>query len=294
MLNPLYVENQQMPVANTEVDPQQQLVDARFHYEASEWSNIYEQHGVTADIYRLRRDRALAMIEQVGFLDANTLEIGCGAGLLSVALAQRGCRVEATDRLDAMIHLTRDLAGKKGVSDRITARICDAHALPFPDDSFDTAIAVGVLPWLHSPEEALREIARVLRDGGHLVITVDNRWPLTLLFDPFCSPVTEPIRRWARKLLESLGLVKRRQKPRLRPYSTRQLDELLDRAGLQKISGTTIGFGPFVFLKCELMPDSIATYAHTKLQWLADRRVPFIRSTGIEYIALAEKRISVA
>jgi ubiquinone/menaquinone biosynthesis C-methylase UbiE len=278
----------QMPIANTHAELQQ-LVDTRFHNEVSLWSNIYKKPGVTAEIYRLRRDRALAIIEQLSFSQAFILEIGCGAGLLAVALAQRGYRVEATDRLDAMIRLTSDLAATKDVSDRITVRTCDVHALPYPDRSFDVVVAIGVLPWLHSPEGALREIARVLRDGGQLVVTTDNRWPVTHLFDPLCSPLTEPIRRWARKMLQI-----RRQKLRPHLYSIRCVDELLARAGFQKIYGTTIGFGPFVFLKCELLPEAIATYAHAKLQWLADRRVWFIRSAGIEYIALAKKRSCVS
>lgn len=273
-----------MPIANTHAELQQR-VDTRFHNEVSLWSGIYKKPGVTAEIYRLRRDRAIAIIEQFSFSNASILEIGCGAGLLAVALAERGYRVEATDRLDAMMRLTGDLAATKGVSDRITVRTCDVHALPYPDRSFDVVVALGVLPWLHSPEEALREIARVLRDGGLLVVTTDNRWPVTHLFDPLCSPLTEPIRRRARKMLQI-----RRERLRPQMYSTRRVDELLTRAGLQKIYGTTIGFGPFVFLKCELLPEAIATYAHAKLQWLADRRVWLIRSAGIEYIALAKKR----
>jgi len=277
-----------MPIANTHAELQQR-VDTRFHNEVSLWSDIYKKPGVTAEIYRLRRDRALALIEQLSFSEAFILEIGCGAGLLAVELAQRGYRVEATDRLDAMMRLTGDLAATKGVSDRITVRTCDVHALPYPDRSFDVVVALGVLPWLHSPEEALREIARVLRDGGQLVVTTDNRWPVTHLFDPLCSPLTAPIRRWARKILQI-------RRERLRPhlYSTRRVDDLLVRAGLQKIYGTTLGFGPFVFLKCELLPEAIAMYAHAKLQWLADRRAWLIRSAGIEYIALAKKRSCVS
>src|SRR5258707_3385635 len=95
---------------------------------------------------------------------------------------------------------------------------------------------------------------------------------------------------WARKMLQMLRLGKRRQKLRPHLYSTRCVDELLARAGLQKTYGTTIGFGPFVFLKRELLPETIATYAHAKLQWLADRRVSFLRAAGIEYIALAHNR----
>jgi hypothetical protein len=63
---------------------------------------------------------------------------------------------------------------------------------------------------------------------------------------------------------------------------------------LEKVCRTTIGFGPFVFLKCKLMPDALATYVHAKLQRLADRRVPFITSTGIACVALAQEASFVA
>jgi ubiquinone/menaquinone biosynthesis C-methylase UbiE len=276
-----------MMTANTHAELQR-LVDARFHNEAPVWSNIYKESGVTAEIYRLRRDRALAIIEQLG-PEARILEIGCGAGLLAIALARRGYRVEATDRLDAMIRLTGDLAAAEGVSHRMTTQVCDVHELPYPDHSFDVVVALGVLPWLHSPEQALREAARVLSSGGQFIVTTDNRWQLTNLFDPFCSPLTEPMRRWVRRILEALSLTKSRKKPRPKLYSTRRVDQLLARAGLQKVRGSTIGFGPFLFLKRKLIPDSMASRAHAKLQSLADLGVPLLRSAGIEYIAVAKK-----
>jgi len=277
-----------MATANTHAELQR-LVDARFRNEAPVWSNIYKESGVTAEIYRLRRDRALAIIEQLGLSEARILEIGCGAGLLAIALARRGYRVEATDRLDAMIRLTSDLAAAEGVSHRMTTRVCDVHELPYPDRSFDVVVALGVLPWLHSPEQALREAARVLSSGGQFIVTTDSRWQLTNLFDPFCSPLTEPMRRWVRTILEALSLVKSRKKPRPKLYSTRRLDQLLARAGLQKVCGSTIGFGPFLFLKRKLIPDSMASRVHAKLQSLADLGVPLLRSAGIEYIAVAKK-----
>jgi ubiquinone/menaquinone biosynthesis C-methylase UbiE len=281
-----------MTTANTHAELQR-LVDARFHNEAPVWSNIYKESGVTAEIYRLRRDRALAIIEQLG-PEARILEIGCGAGLLAIALARRGYRVEATDRLDAMIRLTGDLAAAEGVSHRMTTRVCDVHELPYPDHSFDVVVALGVLPWLHSPEQALREAARVLSSGGQFIVTTDSRWQLTNLFDPFCSPLTEPMRRWVRRILEALSLIKNRKKPRPKLYSTRRVDQLLARAGLQKVRGSTIGFGPFLFLKRKLIPDSMASRVHAKLQSLADLGVPLLRSAGIEYIAVAKKAGSSA
>jgi ubiquinone/menaquinone biosynthesis C-methylase UbiE len=263
---------------------QQTLVDERFHSEAQQWSSIYDQP-------RLRRDRALAAVQHFGFPGARVLEVGCGAGLISVTLAKQGYQVVATDRLDVMVRLTRDRAKSAGVSGRIRTEKCDVYELPFPAGSFDVVLAVGVLPWLHCPGRALLEIARVLSRSGRVIITSDNKWTLTTLFDPLSSPLGKPARRLVRLALEQLKLVAHSQKPMLHFYSSRRVDELLSEAGLQKISGTTLGFGPLVFLKYEILPDSFSVRVHEKLQSLADRGTPFVRSTGIEHLAIAQKLI---
>lgn len=54
----------------------------------------------------------------------------------------------------------------------------DAAALPFLDRSFDTVMLLDVLEHVAEPEAALREAARVLADGGHLLVTIPFAYPL--------------------------------------------------------------------------------------------------------------------
>lgn len=98
---------------------------------------------------------------------------------LAVLIARRhGCGVTALDILDAAIALSRRYAAAQGVSGQgaglVDSRVADGRALPFPDDSFDAAFSVSVLE--HIPDAgdtaAIRELARVLRPGGRLAITV--------------------------------------------------------------------------------------------------------------------------
>lgn len=91
--------------------------------------------------------------------------------LVAIELARRGAHVTSVDALEEEIALWRSLArSHRGVS----FEVADGRALPFPNDSFDHAYSISVLE--HIPEggdrEALKELARVVRPGGRVVVTV--------------------------------------------------------------------------------------------------------------------------
>src|SRR5207253_9290660 len=108
--------------------------------------------------------------------------------------------ITATDSASAMVETTRRHAAEGGLERRVAATVADAQAMPFADESFALVVALGVIPWLPSPQRALHEMARVLRPGGVLVVNVDNVRRLNHLVDPLLSPVLPPVRRWRRGL----------------------------------------------------------------------------------------------
>jgi ubiquinone/menaquinone biosynthesis C-methylase UbiE len=99
------------------------------------------------------------------------LDVGCGTGGAVRALAPKvghGGRIVGIDASRTMIAEAEKRS--VGVTLPIEYRVADAHALPFPDNSFDGCYADGVFEILPDPHQALAEMVRVLRPGGRLVI----------------------------------------------------------------------------------------------------------------------------
>jgi len=96
----------------------------------------------------------------------NLLEVGCGLGELSERIMREiGGAVTAIDISERMVALTR----QRGVD----ARLGDVEALTFEEGVFDCVVANWVLHYLPDPQQAIAEIARVLRPGGRLIVTTN-------------------------------------------------------------------------------------------------------------------------
>ena len=101
------------------------------------------------------------------------LDIACGTGDFSIAIARAmapGSRVTGLDLSEGMLAVMRAKLAASGLEDRVACVQGDSEALPYADAAFDcVTIAFGIRNFEHR-ETALREILRVLKPGGKLVI----------------------------------------------------------------------------------------------------------------------------
>src|SRR5438094_6069951 len=145
-------------------------VKNNFSARATEWAAYYadpepplsRQHLVS------RQRFALDMVEAAIPPCSKILDAGCGPGVMAGKLMERGYAVWGIDFAEPMIRKARELCG----SDQFG--VGDVEHIPFPDNTFDVVVSLGVIEYLESDEQALREIRRVLKPGGRAVIAISN------------------------------------------------------------------------------------------------------------------------
>lgn len=92
------------------------------------------------------------------------LELCCGAGRMTLPLCGAVEIWEATDPSEAVIARAKRIP----YSERLRFSVMDAESIPYEHSTFDAVVAVNALQRMQRPEQALREIRRVLRPGGIL------------------------------------------------------------------------------------------------------------------------------
>ena len=112
-------------------------------------------------------ERAKSLVAQAA--PGQALDIGCGGGHLSFALAPQVTRMVALDPSPAMLAMVSKTAATRGLS-QIDPRLGRAESLPFADASFPLVCTRYSAHHWTRLEAALREMGRVLAPGGHALV----------------------------------------------------------------------------------------------------------------------------
>lgn len=129
------------------------------------WSISFDQRCVD-----YARDRFVNVAGSDGWPYERSLEIGCGTGFFTLNLELAGVLGEAhvTDISPGMVEAAQRNADELGFA--VQGRAADAERLPYEDDCFDLVVGHAVIHHVPDVELAFREMLRVLRPGGRLVV----------------------------------------------------------------------------------------------------------------------------
>lgn len=205
--------------------------------DAKKWDQMYARDTDNLDdhIFRLRRDYTVEYLVNHYGVEAQLCDVGCGAGPVTYEMLRRGYDIVGLDYSRDML----ENAAKRlvdGQLDRKPLINCNSEALPFEDGVFDGVVCLGVISYVEHYENIIKEIHRILKPGGTVLISFRSRSnllandPVFLVHDvlkrPFAARRTRPFK---------IGHYMR----------TREVRELIEANGFVCTDFKGIGFGPY-------------------------------------------------
>jgi phosphatidylethanolamine/phosphatidyl-N-methylethanolamine N-methyltransferase len=108
-------------------------------------------------------------VEIINARSGRVLEVGVGTGL-SLPGYRRELEIVGIDLSPEMLEKARERVAAEGLANVTGLHEMDAGDLKFPDGSFDTVVAMYVMTVVPEPEKVMRELARVCRPGGEVLL----------------------------------------------------------------------------------------------------------------------------
>ena len=143
---------------------------AQYHESlADKWDSSYDRRG-----FRRRYEFIASKLVKVVRSGERWLDLGCGTGTLVQLLVAYGAAGEGLDGSPAMIAAARSCASMTRQEAFKFRQIETIERLDCKSESFDGVLCSSVLEYVEQPDAALDEIYRVLRPGGHVVLSVAN------------------------------------------------------------------------------------------------------------------------
>ena len=145
------------------------------------WRRYWDKHSASYDKEMRFFDRVLFKDSRAWVCSkaaGETLEVGVGTGL-NLPFYHADVRLTGIDLSSAMLAIARRRAND--LDHAVELREADAHALPFPDKSFDTVVCTFSLCAIPDERRAVSEMKRVLRPGGRLLLAdhvAGSSWPV--------------------------------------------------------------------------------------------------------------------
>lgn len=147
---------------------------ARFDQLASRW---WDADGDSRPLHDLNPVRLGYIADRVRLTGAAALDVGCGGGILSEALARSGANVIAIDLASAVLEVARMHLHESGLAVDYRAIAVEKLATEMPGH-FDVVTCMELLEHVPDPASVIAACATLLKPGGKLFLSTLNRTPL--------------------------------------------------------------------------------------------------------------------
>lgn len=165
-----------METGSEKISERQTLTAGVMYHEglAGTWTASYTKRG-----FRKRLEVVTRELEDMVESGSCWLDAGCGSGILTRTLDRLGASGKAIDGSPSMVQRAREEQNRNGRAGAFDFRVIETiERLRFDDASFDGVLCSSVIEYVEAPEQALHELVRVLKPGGHLFLSVANHHSL--------------------------------------------------------------------------------------------------------------------
>lgn len=174
-------------------DSQAPEVLAAYDEMAARFETVDPRDQYTYMYSKMRSDYAL--MDWADASGKDILNVGCSFPVDELHYARKVRRWTSVDISHESLRAAAAIVNRElhpALASKFSFQYGDASALPFPDGSFDMSVCMSTIDHLPTPEarqRAVNEMARTTRPGGHVIVTVPNRW---------CLPYRAGIRKMTR------------------------------------------------------------------------------------------------
>lgn len=147
---------------------------SKFGALANRW---WDPNGPQRPLHELNPARLAYIADRTRLRAARVLDVGCGAGLLSEALARQGAQVTALDLAPELIEIAKLHLLESGLTVDYRLQSVEAIAVEMPG-VFDAITCMEMLEHVPDPGSVLQACATLLKPGGKLFVSTLNRTPL--------------------------------------------------------------------------------------------------------------------
>jgi SAM-dependent methyltransferase len=251
------------------------------------WDKLYDQKDFYGDCYRQRMGTILSWLDGLGLSENSIiLEAGCGAGRFAREAAKRGYNVFGMDYSYGMIVKASSICNSE---DELNVAFFqgDIEALPLRASSFDVIVCLGVVGYLMSEDKALDSLARVLKPGGVLAISIVNKACLVYRLDLPLLLIAI-----AKKILNGISASWKKSSEinndtPFTPYFIPKFRKSLELAGVRVLEYKTVPWKLLSFCGKEVFPQKMATNITLFFEQFSN--IPVVGSFGGMCIFKGEK-----
>lgn len=208
-------------------------------------AGTYDQlnHTLSFGIDRIWRKKGIAYLRP--FAPKSILDIATGTGDLAISMQRKlnADRIIGADISEGMMDVGRQKVAEAGLSEHISFEYQDCTALTYAEDSFDAVTAAFGVRNFEDIEQGIREMYRVLRPNGHVMIlelSTPEHFPMKQLYSIYSKWVIPTIGRLFSKEQSAYSYLPASIK--VVPQG-KVMTDLLSRVGFSEVQARTLTFG---------------------------------------------------